>query len=150
MLRLTIEGSTVQELHNQLEQMYTHMVSDVKNNCECCDQPDCPKNEILHELPDIMKTALGSPQEATEVVPEEEPTPVSEAAQEGHDEPQSTNAEEAPSPEKVRAVLNDLRKCKGTAVVKEILKAHGAENFPSLNSGCYAIVIKEAMRYATD
>lgn len=46
--------------------------------------------------------------------------------------------------EDVRLVLNDLRKKKGTAVIKAILKEFGAENLPTLNSAHYDNVVMKA------
>lgn len=140
MLRLTIEGSTVQELHDQVEQMYIHMVSDKENNCECCDHPDCPKNEILHDLPDIVKAAFARPT----VEPKKEPAPEPEALEEAPEEPYS------PTLEEVRAVLIELRKKKGSPAVKDILTAHGADKITDLDKTHYTAVMKEAKANAAE
>lgn len=133
-LHVTIEADTFAELHDQIENLYTHMVADAENNCECCDHPGGPKNEILHELPDRVKAAQGAVQEPAKSESKVEPSPESEARQE---------AENMPAMEDVRAALNEMRKAKGVAAVKRLLAAYGADTFPALDTAYYAAVMQE-------
>lgn len=138
MMRLTLDAATIEELHDQIEELYTHLVADISNNCECCDHPDCPKNKELH---DTMRTLGQALADAAPV--EETPAPAPVSAPEPH-----VSTEPIPAPEDVRAVLNDLRKAKGVSAVKDILGKYGAANFPTLNPADYAAVMKEAVHAA--
>ena len=133
MFRLTLEAQTIEELNEKIEQMYTHTVIDASNNCECCDVPDCTRNQKFHETMRELKDALAA-DTAEAALAEEKQEPTQAAA----------------VPEGPTAVLNDLRKAKGIAAVKKILAAHGAENFPGLDASHYADVLKEARGDATE
>lgn len=60
MFRLTLEAQTIEELNEKIEQMYTHTVIDASNNCECCDVPDCTRNQKFHETMRELKDALAA------------------------------------------------------------------------------------------
>lgn len=133
MLRLTIDAVNADELYQHIRELNGmlpegELLPCAENepvSCAECPAPDehCPVHgpvEATQELP--------------ESEPEEEPTPGPEAPREA----------QGPTAEEVRTVLNELRKSKGSAVVKEILKAHGADTFPGLDKAHYAAVIKEA------
>lgn len=133
MLRLTIEAVNADELYQHVRELYEGFAPQMTITGDTLSLRVDPAQRTLP-----ADEPVEAVQEPFVAEPEEEPTPEPEAPQEAKDEPQGPTAEE------VRTVLNELRKSKGSAAVKEILKAHGAENFPGLDKAHYAAVMKEA------
>ncbi len=135
MLRLTIEAVNADELYQQIRELCMGFTSKVVVT------PDSSDVEPGWEL---QSAPVEATQEPAAPEPEEEPAPKPEASQEPQNEPQGPAAEE------VRAALNKLRKTKGYDAVKNILMAHGSDNFPGLDKAHYAAVLKEAEADAAD